>query len=351
MKFLILDDCGGGHYYYKIGIAKALIACGHQAQIYTGYGQNVRPLMDVFYEYRPDVFYSNTYSVTEEQIRVAKKYPECKWILFSSANGEVNKDVGLEYELVRTNDKEKRLVEKLRDAVGIQFLFIHHHPNKVNYTLGGWKEQCGLNIVGLPNAGDNITYGNGQVNEALKCDIGYIGGFWPYKSKNIVKYFFPLIHKYNTKIFGHGWPVHQCLGGISEEASKHLFKSATITPSFSEPHSTDFGYDCVERPFKTAINGNSLVISDWVDSFKDDFFGDAMLMAKTPKEMAEMVDYYMRHDDERLANAKNLSRIVLKDHTYYHRVATIFENIGEPELAKHALEVHREWLNNYDKSN
>jgi hypothetical protein len=241
LKFLILDDCGGGHYYYKVGIAKALISCGHEAQIYTGYGPNVKPLMDVFYEYRPDVFYSNTYSLNEEQLKVAKKYPECKWILFSSVNGDVNKDVGSEYELVRVNDKEKKLVERLRDCGNLQFLFIHHHQNKVNYTLGGWRDQCGVNIIGLPNAADTNTYFGGQVVDMLRCDIGYIGGFWPYKSKNILKFFFPLIEKYNTKIFGHSWPTPSFLGSISEETSKHLFRSATITPSFSEPHSTDFG--------------------------------------------------------------------------------------------------------------
>lgn len=346
MKFLILDDCGGAHYYYKIGFVQALQACGHQGRIYTGYGQNVKPLMDEFYEYRPDVFYSNTYSLTEEQLRVAAKYPETKWILFASAWGDIL-NIGPEYEIVRVTDKQKKMVERLKQIASVEFVFIHFHNNNAKYVIGDW-EQLGIKYVGIPNAVNTFIYANSQYREELACDIAYVDDYWPYKGKNINRYFFPIIPKYRCKIFGGGWNIPEHLGYITDETSRDLFRSAKITPSFSEPQATTFGFDIVQRPFQAAVNGCSLVISDYVESFKKDFFGDAILMAKTPSEFEEMVEYYMRHDDERQKKAKELSEIVIRQDTYFNRLATIFENIGESEEANKVLKIHKDWLESYN---
>ena len=125
--------------------------------------------------------------------------------------------------------------------------------------------------------------------------------------------------KFNIKIFGGSdWPVVQYAGKISNENVKHAFRSATVCPNVSEPHSQDFGYDIIERPFKVLMSGG-FCISDYVESMANDVFtNDEVLFAKTPEEFEQLIQYYVNHPKEAALYAEKGFNCVLQNHTYFH---------------------------------
>ena len=103
-------------------------------------------------------------------------------------------------------EEEVKNVEKVAGSLSDiknLVLFNYVHPNRKNYLMGGWEETV-AKTIGLLPAADPIYYFKENVNEQLKCDIAFVGGYWPYKGQNLDKYIIPLCYplgKYNIKIF------------------------------------------------------------------------------------------------------------------------------------------------------
>ena len=135
--------------------------------------------------------------------------------------------------------------------------------------------------------------------------------------------------EYHIKIFGGSdWPVVQYLGRIASENVGALFASATISPNISEPHSQDFGYDIIERPFKILMCGG-FCISDYVESMANDVFTkEEIIFAKNPKEFKTLIDYYIKNPDKRNRHIEAGYNLVVQNHTYFHRVAKVLSELG-----------------------
>ena len=81
-------------------------------------------------------------------------------------------------------------------------------------------------------------------------------------------------------------------------------------------------------------------ISDYVESMANDVFtNNEIVFAKTPAEFKQLVDFYIKNPDERLKHMKTGYESVVKNHTYFERVATILENVEWESEAKKCLEV------------
>tara|TARA_Y100000310_G_C20285487_1_gene624672 strand:- start:79 stop:648 length:570 start_codon:yes stop_codon:yes gene_type:complete len=185
-------------------------------------------------------------------------------------------------------------------------------------------------------------YSGATVDEKLKCDIGFVGGYWPHKGLIIDRYLFPLLDpvgKYRVKIFGNQpWKVNQYCGAISDSDVKNLFVSAKICPNLSEPHAHEFGIDVNERIFKVLYSGG-FCISDKVSSYK--MFGDGIVIAKSPEDFEEKINHYLDAPEERSAIAKKGQKYVKENHTGFHRCATILEECGFEDLSKQMIEAAR----------
>ena len=234
-------------------------------------------------------------------------------------------------------------MERLKSETGKpDFVHNHYHDNWIKHTHNKWND-IGIRPISLIHGADVFDFSLRPPVDVLKCDIGFVGGYWPYKAKSLDKYLINLCHPvgdYNIKIFGTSdWPVTQYLGRIASENVGSLFASATISPNISEPHSQDFGYDIIERPFKILMSGG-FCISDYVESMVNDvFINGEMVFAKTPEEFKQLVDYYIKNPDERLQYMKAGYESVVKNHTYFHRVAKIFTELDMKQEADKCIKV------------
>ena len=159
----------------------------------------------------------------------------------------------------------------------------------------------------------------------------------------------PLCHpmgKYNIKIFGNSdWPVAQFLGRIDGRYVKDIFHSAIICPNISEPHSQVFGYDIIERPFKI-LASRGFCISDYVQSMAEDVFNNnEIVFAKTPEEFHSLVEHYVNNPEERLSYIENGYQTVMNNHTYFHRVAKIFQELNMTRHSEDCLNRLSEIIN------
>ena len=345
MRILIINDSPSAPFYYKEGFRKVLEYCGHQVAYYHPQDS----LFDIFYQFKPDLLYSNSYSLDAQTIKVLQKYTNTKVILRSNDWGDHLKDISNEYPIGRVDEQEIQNVAALKTLIKdrLCFVFTHYHENDIPYTMGKWTSELGIKAIALSNSADILNYSNGIQLPELECDGSIISGYWPYKSKNMNKYIFPLLNNkdLNIKIFGNGtWPVAQYLGMLSEENVKNLFVSSKINFNFHEPHSVDFHYDVNERIFKILSCGGFL-LGDYVGSIEKNYFTDnEIVMAKNPKDFQELFYHYLDNPKERKSIADKGCNKVLNHYTYFNQCEKLFKEIGEPKLAAQVNIKHKLFL-------
>ena len=218
-------------------------------------------------------------------------------------------------------------------------MHIHYHEDDVKRTHSNF-ESIGITPVSMMMCADIHEYTNSIKAPELACDIGFVGGYWPYKGQVIDRYLTPLCHpvgEYNIKIFGNQpWGhVNQYCGLISDPNVKNLFRSAKISPNLSEPHALEYGIDVNERIFKVLCSGG-FCISDSVDAYKK-VFKQGVVFVDSPQEFKDKIDYYINEEEERDGIISLGRSYVLKNHTNFHRIAAILEHFGCNSEAKNVL--------------
>jgi hypothetical protein len=191
-----------------------------------------------------------------------------------------------------------------------------------------WKKNCGIDIVGMPNAADTTIYKPERPTQPLKCDVGWVGGYWGYKAINLDKYLIPVANKYNTIWFGWSGPKGIWRGKATPMQVVNLFNSAKICPCVVEPHTTQYGIDIPERIFKVAACG-ALTVADPVRGLDRFFNKDILPTASNPAHYMELCEHYIKMDDQkRKEQANKLRHETLKNHTYLNRVQTFLRAFG-----------------------
>lgn len=327
MKILIANDSGFAHYFERMGLAKALKASGHEVYFWNIHQEAA---FDVFGKFAPDIFVGQAYNLKDDIIECLRRNPQVKVALKAGDWGSFydnwTETMHTQFPILMASKAEKIAIDKLRQFSKPDLIFIHYHPDYVAQTHNYW----GLNTISMMNAADIFDYTNGKHVPELASDIAFVGGYWGYKSFNLNKYILPLCNpnnNLNIKIFGNQpWPVSQYCGAIDTNLVKHVFSSAKICPNISEPHSTEFGFDIIERPFKLLSN-KCFVISDNVAGMRD-LFDDSIVFAESPKDFQEKVMYYLKHSHETYKFIQNGYYKVMKEHTYFDRAAHLLSSLG-----------------------
>lgn len=336
---ILCEYSHGGSVHVRSGWGRAFTSAGLE---FTFWNPEEKSAFDAFSETEPDVFLGTTYGVDRAVFKNIEQRPKMKVAMFGSAWGPMTDRIDKKkFPIVVVSEEEKKTIAKLRERTGKpNFVFIHSHGKWLEDTMSGWS-QIGVRQVGVLNAFDTILYANPEFREDLKCDVGFCGARWPYKAINLDPFIFPMCHSssgLNVKIFGrHGWPVGQFLGTCTDQESRDLFVSATVCPNISEPHSTELGFDFVERPYKV-LGCGGFCVSDHVDEGRDLFEKDEIPMARTPEEMLGIIEYFVRNPDERHGYIKRGREKVLKNHTYHHRASQILSELSLFPEARSVLE-------------
>lgn len=346
MKIMIASDGPHAHYYIRMGWAKVFQALGHEAVLWDIGNQSS---FDAFDEFEPDIFIGQTYNLDKGTFSCIKERPHLKVVLRASDWGDMQKEIDLEkYPVLVAREDEKKVLERLKEETGTpHFVYNHYHQNWMEKTHNKWRD-IGIEPVSMLHAADVFNYANGMEDPDLASEVSFVGGYWPYKAQSLDKYIVRLCHpvgKYNIKIFGHRhWPVIQHVGAISGFRERNVYKSATISPNISEPHSQDFGYDIIERPFKVLMSGG-FCISDYVESMAKDVFNNKeIVFARSPKEFEELVQYFLRDPEKRIPYIKAGYKTVINKHTYFHRVARILKKLDMREESERCMTTFKSLL-------
>ena len=326
MKVLISHEHNASHYIYT-GIANAFSLNGHKCLFWD---KESSPAFDVFDIFEPDMFIGQGYNLDRATIKCINSRPNLKTLLKVGCWGPVCSDVDVEkYPILNATAEEIKSVESI-DSKNL-VLFNYVHPNRKDYLMASW-ENAVSKTIGLLPAADPSVYFPEIADESLKCDLSFVGGYWPYKGQNLDKYIVPLcypIGKYNIKIFGNqAWPVSQYMGMIGDETVRSLFSSSLICPNVSEPHANVFGFEVNERIFKLAAC-KAFFISDPIASLTEDIFtnGEA-LVAKDEKDFHKLVDETINNPEIRDQHMAACYETVMKKHTYAHRTQQIMESFS-----------------------
>lgn len=337
MNILIHNDSPHAHFFERVGIAKAFQSAGHSVTMWNPRGKSA---FDIFSEENVDLFIGQTYNIDRALIKCLAERPHIKVIMKGSDWGPISDTLDRQkYPVLIANQEEVNNVKMLLDKVGKpDYLFIHYHQDYLDGTHGHWQSNFGLKTISLLNGADVFDYTNGRYYPEFSSDVCFVGGYWPYKSITLDDYMVRLCNpKYNLniKIFGNQpWPVPQYCGNIDTSLVRQVLSSAKVCPNVSELHSRDLGYDIVERPFKLMSN-KCLVVSDYVEGLSKLFDNNELIMTNSSDKFVDTVLDCLHNPKDVHGMVDRAYLRVLKEHTYFDRCASIFDNLYLPEEAQH----------------
>ena len=344
MKILICSDGQHAHYFQRLSWVNAFNAAGCNAMLWD---RESVTAFDVFDKFEPDIFLGQSYNLDEATLKCIYERPHMKVGLRAGDWGDHEAEVDKsKFNILYCSQQEKEVLKRLKEETGKpDFVHIHYSPEGVAKTHNHFAS-IGIDAISLMMCADTLVYGNAEVDPKLECDIGFVGGYWPHKGLVIDKYLFPLLYplnKYRIKIFGNQqWGVNQYCGMINDEDVKNLFVSAQICPNLSEPHAHEFGIDINERIFKVLYAGG-FCVSDNVEAYK--MFGDGIVIAESPADFKDKIDFYLQNPTDRLDIAAKGQRYVAQNHTGFHRISEILNALGFTEMSRNILNSYKGILN------
>ena len=349
MKILISSDGIHAHFYQRVSWLRAFTGCGIQTHLWDTTKVSA---FDAFDSVQPDIFLGQLYNLTPSVIKCIKERPGLQVGLRAGDKGDHKDPIDLSrFNVLFSSDEDlEKLIELKKQTGQPEFVHIHYHGDDIKNTHS-YFNSIGIPAVSLMMCADVHAYSDfpslkndPPPTPALQCDIGFVGGYWPYKGQVIDRYLTPLCHpvgKYNIKIFGNQpWRhVNQYCGTISDENVKNVFRSAKISPNLSEPHALEYGIDVNERIFKVLCSGG-FCISDSMRAYRK-VFEQGVVFAEDPEDFRNKIDHYKDDSEARKLIASAGRSHVLKNHTNFHRAASILEHFGhKPEAEK----IRSDWV-------
>jgi spore maturation protein CgeB len=306
MKILFFNPDGGAALYIVKGYINAFKELGHEAKVWDG---NM---------YSWEIFKPDLYIGCSGWPQQLPKKRKCKIVLH--VNPYSNNKIISESNWPNINESQENINWVVKQNPDI--LFGYGDDKLIGKHWNYWVEKKNISIIGLPTAADSTIYKKENIKP--KYDISFVGGRWGYKSISFTEWLDPILKKYkNHTIYGWGgWEntKFNYQGQINTKDMVSLFNMTRICPAISEPHTHTYGIDIPERIFKTALC-DCLTITDKIVNF------DFTPMAKTPKEMVELVEYYLINEKKRKDLSREQKDYVLKNHTYIIRVNKLLECI------------------------
>lgn len=148
---------------------------------------------------------------------------------------------------------------------------------------------------------------------ALASDILFVGSNW--HDRTSLRY--ALEAGFTVAVYGYNWqgivpPEMYKAPYIANTELNRYYSSAKIVLNDHRPDMKDFGF--VNNRIYDATAAGALVISDYMPEIEA-AYGDAVPMYKNKEELARLLEYYLAHEDERLALAAKARRITLEKFT------------------------------------
>lgn len=316
MNILLCHRPGGAFGYITDGWFNALRDKGHRVQRWDG-------IEDSWRRFCPEIYLGC--SGHKQPIPPRRS---CRVAIHVNPYGPV--------DIPDINESEQNVRWTLNQKPDVVFGYGHEEDRLL---WSHWTQKHGIPWVPMPTAGDKVIFKQRGDLENRPLDVVYLGGHWAYKGLTIDSYLVPLLQKREVtyQLYGWGnWPSGLCSGILPEDKSCDFLNQGKIGPCVSEQHTHTYNIDIPERAFKVALCG-ALVIHDAAVSIRRMI--PSAIIATSPDQFQSYIKTYSRPDaqQERIEIVSRQQREVLSEHTYHHRLATLFGALGLPDEAARML--------------
>ena len=211
-----------------------------------------------------------------------------------------------------------------------------YHSNTqevIEQSHAGWEE-LGYIVASIPLAG-NIHKFNRHLNwENRIYDVGFVGGFWPYKAIGLFSYIMPCISYCNTAIIGSGWPVKVLANQVDHIELNQFWNYTKIAPSVQEPqvrfnYGSITGGEIASRVFDSSLSG-AFVISDNPCGIKQ-IFGNTNVFPATINvdEFHYIIKSILSSKTDDILRIIDMQRdTIINGHLYKHRIESLLNVIN-----------------------
>lgn len=206
------------------------------------------------------------------------------------------------------------VIEKINKIDNVFYWNFLGNPTNSGISFYKWEKK----IHQLPTAYDSISYKH-LINDDYAYDICYVGGRadngFDEKYKIMLKYFAKFHHsKLKTGIFINKNLTH-------EQENLILCNSKVCLNIHDNYQRTLMTSDTNERTFKS-LGCNGIMVSDREGFIPQHF--PHLPVCDSPEEMVELTQSYLKMDPIELKSIKDkYKKLILKEHTYVHRVKTM----------------------------
>jgi len=161
-----------------------------------------------------------------------------------------------------------------------------------------------------------------------------------YRYKSLEHLLFPLIRAgIRTEVWGRNWqrmkehleqefgvsvPADWDHGYLPFERTAEVYHSSKIMLGVQNAED-----QVTQRTFEILGSGAFMIASRTAELTRLFREGEEIVLTSSPEETLELVDYYLRHREERLAIGRRAREAVLRKHTFAHRLQAVWPHIHE----------------------
>lgn len=200
---------------------------------------------------------------------------------------------------------------------------------KVWERFGDYVSYSGHKSIYLPVGTNEHLFYPVDPDPDYAFDVAYCGN--DIKRHRTMPYLGPAM-KYNFGLFGRWSEEHRVtLGPISRgqvnfDQLRRIYSSTKIQINISFQDCLDWGL--LTGRIYDVLACNGFLISDEPYGIADEFRSH-MVFSSGDKDLADKLEYYLAHDDERHAIASTGRDFILRSHTWKHRTATLHKYLQE----------------------
>jgi len=197
--------------------------------------------------------------------------------------------------------------------------FSYHTTNsKKSYNM--YKKLGFQNTLYLPFGIDSRFFIPIKPVPEYECDVVIMGHF----RKERLKLADQLIQRFNTKIYGRGWPYNNIKPIAYPEWLKAIHSSKLII-DFPK---TEAGFHNIKvRLFEVAATGKTL-ITEKSNNIKEFFEIDKeIIVYDNYPELYDKIQYYLDHSEERIKIGRKAQLTCAEKHMWHNRFKHLFETI------------------------
>jgi hypothetical protein len=190
---------------------------------------------------------------------------------------------------------------------------------------------------GIPSESNRLAFEPralaGLEREARTEDLTFVGSFYLVHSSRTALLEklcarFPQMKVYGpdlNQVARHS-PIRRCYGG--QAWGREMYRVLRRSRLTLNHHGDVLPFANNMRLYE-ATGAGALLVTDWKANLHEMFEpGREVVAYRSAEECAELIEYYLQHDDERQMIARAGQQRTLQEHTYYHRVQELMEIIG-----------------------